>query len=624
MSTTPKPPPPAQAGGVRQLSMVFVFCGVLGSVFFLRGEAPDTNPIDRETALANYGFYLEEVSKDARIRFTHEAPTQLDRRLQHIMPIIVSMGASVSVVDFDRDGLQDLYVITSREGKKNRLYRNKGDGTFEDVADRLGIADLNRLGDGACMGAIWGDFDNDGHEDLFVYRWGKPALFRNRGKDKSGKHLGFEDVSHMLGLPPGQNWINANSAIWLDYNCDGYLDLFVAGYWHEDVNLWHLRTTKIMPESFEYANNGGRKYLLRNLGKDPGGQWLGFKDVTQEAGINSRRWTLAAAATNLRGTGYPDLVLANDYGVNEFFANHGGKDGKWFVEVGKKTGVGDRPKSGMSVSFGDVYNKGQFCIYTTNITEPGVLLQWNNLWVPEPGATGDRLTYRNMAEELGVSRGGWSWGAQFGDLNNDGWQDLVLTNGYISADKRRSYWFPYSRIAGAHKSIISDANNWPAMKGASLAGHQQHCLWLNRRGKFIDVAQALGFRDRHDGRAVALVDLWNRGALDVVQASLKGPLQVYKNTVRADQNWIQFELTGTQSNRSAIGAQLTLHWDGRKQIQEVSGGSGYASQNQRRLHFGLGKSARVEKAVIRWPSGHIQTVHAPKVGELHPISEDPR
>src|SRR5262249_34035562 len=162
------------------------------------------------------------------------------------------------------------------------------------------------------------------------------------GKDKSGKHLGFEDVSHKLGLPQGQNWINANSAIWLDYNCDGYLDLFIAGYWHEDVNLWHLKTTKIMPESFEYANNGGRKYLPRTPGKDPSGQGLGFKAVTQEAGINSRRWTLAAAATNLRGTGYPDLVLANDYGVNEFFANYGGKDGKWFVEVGKKTGVGDR------------------------------------------------------------------------------------------------------------------------------------------------------------------------------------------------------------------------------------------------------------------------------------------
>jgi enediyne biosynthesis protein E4 len=621
MSSATKQERQAPEGGVKQMSMLLVFCGVLGSVFVLREYAGEVDPVDRETALANYGFHLKEVSKDCRIHFTHEAPTQLDSRLEHIMPIIVSMGASVSVVDFDRDGLQDLYVVNSREGKKNRLYRNKGNGTFEDVAEKLGVADLNRPGDGCCMGAIWGDFDNDGYEDLFVYRWGKPALFRNRGKDRDGNHLGFEDVSDKLGLPPGHHWVNANSAIWLDYDRDGNLDLFLAGYWHESVNLWKLDTTKMMPESFEYANNGGRKYLLRNLGKDGSGRWLGFKDVTKEAGINSRRWTLAAAATDLRGTGYPDLVLANDYGVNEFFANHGGQGGKWFVEVGKKTGVGDRPKSGMSVSFGDVYNQGRFCIYTTNITEPGVLLQWNNLWVPEPNATGDKLRYENLAEQLGVSRGGWSWGAQFGDLNNDGLQDLVLTNGYISAHRRKSYWYDYSRIAGAHTSIISDADNWPAMKGRSLAGYQQHCLWLNRRGKFIEVAQAVGFRDRYDGRAVALADLGNRGVLDVVEANQKGPLLVYKNTVRKDHGWIQFELTGTKSNRSAIGAQVVVHWGKKKQIQEVSGGSGYASQNQRRLHFGLGKDAAVDRVVIRWPSGQTQTIESPKTGVLHKIEE---
>src|SRR5262249_50196239 len=157
------------------------------------------------------------------------------------------------------------------------------------------------------------------------------------------------------------------------------------------------------------------------------------------------------------------------------------------------------------------------------------------------------------------------WGAQFGDLNNDGMQDLVLTNGYISADRRRSYWYDYSRIAGAHKTIIGDASHWPAMKGRSVAGFQQHHLWLNRRGKFIDVAQAVGFRDKHDGRAVAVVDLWNRGVLDVVEANLKGPLLVYKNTVRPDHGWIQYELTTTKKQRSAIGAQLTLYWDGKQQ-----------------------------------------------------------
>src|SRR5436190_1515799 len=137
------------------------------------------------------------------------------------------MGAGVAVADFDRDGLPDLYVVNSAEGSRNCLYRNKGDGTFEDVAEKMGVADLNRPGSGACMGAVWGDYDNDGYEDLLVYRWGKPSLFHN---DKGKK---FSPAS--AGLPP---WVNANNALWFDYDRDGRLDLFLAGYYPEDVNLW--------------------------------------------------------------------------------------------------------------------------------------------------------------------------------------------------------------------------------------------------------------------------------------------------------------------------------------------------------------------------------------------------
>jgi hypothetical protein len=605
------------SSGMKQLILVGLFAGLVGGVLvyrvFLSGNEAEEE-LDPAVALERYGFYLREVSKKCGIDFVHRAP-ELDAKLGHIMPIAATMGAAVSVVDVDGDGLPDLYVINSGPNSKNCLYRNKGDGTFEEVAEMAGIADLNRPEDGACMGAIWGDFDNDGYEDVLIYRWGKPALFRNRGKDKSGKWLGFEDVTAQANLP---TWVNANAAVWLDYNRDGNLDLFLTGYWAEDINLWHLTTTKVMPDSFEYATNGGRKYLLRNLGKDKAGKWLGFADVTEAMGLTGRRWTLAVAAADLCGTGYPDLVLANDYGVNEFYANHGGEK---FVEMGKKTGVGDRPKSGMSVSFGDVFNQGRLCVYTTNISEPGILLQLNNLWVPDKDQTGDDLRYTNQADTLGVARGGWSWGAQFGDLNNDGRLDLVLTNGYISAERHSSYWYDYNQIAGAHKVFINDAANWPAIMGKSLAGYQQHCLWLNRGGRFNDVAQAIGFRDTHDGRAVVLVDLWNRGVLDVVEANQKGPLLVYKNTVAKENNWIQFALTGTRSNRSAIGAQVKVYWKGEVQVQEVSGGSGYAAQNERRLHFGLGKDAQVERVVIQWPSGETQTLTAPAVNKLHPITE---
>lgn len=557
---------------------------------------------DTKAALANHGFYLTEVSHAAGVNFVHQGPT-LDPKLAAIMPEVASMGASVSIVDFDRDGWPDIYVTNSAEGSKNRLYRNMHDGTFKDVAEEMGIADVNQTGTGVSMGAVWGDYDNDGYEDLFLIKWGRPELFHN------DHGHGFTRVSEQAGLPP---WINANTAVWFDYDGDGLLDLFVGGYYPEDVNLWHLKSTRMMPNSFEYANNGGRKYLFHNLGNGH------FEEVSAKVGISSRRWALAAATADLRGTGHPDLFVANDYGVSELYLN----DGKRFHEAGEQTGVGFAPKSGMNVAFGDIFNQGKYSVYVSNISEDGTLIQGNNLWVPKEGTSGNGIKYENLARDMGVELGGWSFGAQFGDLNNDGTLDLYLTNGYVSLARNRSYWYDFTKISGGNSTIIGDAKNWPAMDGRSLSGYQQKHVWINDgAGKFIDVAQAVGATDTYDGRAVALVDLWNRGVLDVVVANQRGPLLIYKNTVAPDERWIEFQLEGTKSNRSAIGAQVTLSWNGQEQIQEVSGGSGFSAQNDRRLHFGLGKNPQIEKAVIRWPSGQVQTLRGLAQDRLYKIEE---
>jgi hypothetical protein len=550
-----------------------------------RGESASVHT-DCQSAISRYGFCFEEVSKQAGIDFVHEAPV-LDPKLNGIMPEVASMGASVSIVDFDGDGWPDIYVTNSRIGSMNHLYRNNHDGTFTDVAAQLGIADVNRPGTGVSMGAVWGDYDNDGYEDLFLIKWGKPELFHNDG----GK--GFTRVTESAGLPP---WINANTAVWLDYDNDGKLDLFVGGYYPEDVNLWRLANTRMMPESFEYAKNGGRKYLFHNLGNGR------FEEISAKAGISSRRWALACAAADLRGTGYPDLFVADDYGVSELYLNDHGH----FHEAGAETGVGFAPKSGMNASFGDIFNQGRYSIYVSNISEEGVLIQGNNLWVPEDGSG---LHYRNMARDLGVELGGWSFGAQFGDLNNDGNLDLFLENGFISASRTQSYWYDFSKVAGGNSSIISDALHWPPFDGRSLSGYQQKKVWINDgAGKFEDVAQAVGVTDRYDGRAVALADLWNTGTLDAVVANQRGPLLIYKDVVAPNRDWIEFDLEGTRSNRSAIGAQVTLFWSGKEQVQSVAGGNGFASENDRRLHFGLGENPQIEKAVIRWPSGIVQTL----------------
>src|SRR6267142_1283603 len=492
---------------IARIVLGILFIGLLATPLVVKRisarRVAERSKADARTALDRHGFYLQEVSQAAGIHFVHQAPV-LDPKLDPIMPEVASMGASVSIVDFDRDGWSDIYVTNSAIGSKNALYRNLGDGTFKDVAAELGIADVNQSGTGVSTGAVWGDFDYDG---------------------------------------------------------DGLLDLFVGGYYADDVDLWHLTTTRIMPDSFEYAKNGGRKYLFHNLGNGK------FEEVSAKMGIDSRRWALAAAAADLRGTGRPDLFVANDYGVSELYFN----DGKRFHEVGEQTGVGFAPKSGMNAAFADIFNQGRYSVYVSNISEDGILIQGNNLWVPRDGTSGDTIKYENLARDFGVELGGWSFGAQFGDLNNDGTLDLYLTNGYISLDRNRSYWYDFSRVAGGNSTIIGDAKNWPAFEGRSLSGYQIKRVWLNDgAGKFVDVAQSVGVRDIYDGRAVALADLWNRGVLDVVVANQKGPLLVYKNTVTPENEWIDFELVGTATNRSAIGARVALFWNGQQQVQEVS------------------------------------------------------
>jgi hypothetical protein len=302
-----------------RIALIVLFAALLGApIVYKKVEA--NNKIKQAS---RYGFRFEETGKQSGINFKHLSPT-LDAKLNHIMPQVASMGAAVSVVDFDKDGWPDMYVTNAGEGSSNALYRNTRDGKFVDVATEVGLAKVNEVGTGVSTGSVWGDYDNDGFDDVMIYKWGRPELFHNDGGQK------FTRVSEQAGLP---KWVNANTALWFDYDSDGKIDLFVGGYYPENIDLWHLTTTKIMPESFEYANNGGRKYLFHNLG---GGN---FEEVSAKLGINSTRWTLAAVAADLNGTGHPDLFIANDYGVSELFLN---SEGKGFKEVGKESGVDER------------------------------------------------------------------------------------------------------------------------------------------------------------------------------------------------------------------------------------------------------------------------------------------
>ena len=586
------------------VTLVFIGLLIIPIVVELTAESPKEKINSSEAkayALEYFGFFLDEVSVVSGIDFAHEAPI-LDSRLDHIMPTIASVGASVSICDYNNDGWNDIYLPSSRYGSKNELYKNNGDGTFDEVGSTLGVGDVNRQGTGVSMGAVWADINNDGFEDLFVYKWGKPMLFLNENGER------FLDITDSSGFPA---WINSNTAIWLDYNNDGLVDLFIGGYYKEEIDLWDLDNTLIMPESFEYANNGGRNYLMENQGDNT------FKDVAIQKGLITTKWTLAAGAADFDNNGFQDLFVANDYSIDELYMNYG-EEG--FSEVGKEAKIGYAPKSGMNVSIADIRNNDNFGVYVSNITEMGILLQGNNLW--ELDKDKSKLSFSNNAGRIGLELGGWSYGSQFGDLNNDGFQDLYLANGYISATKNNSYWYDYSKVTGGNKTIISDAMNWPAMEGRSQSGFQQNKIWVNgESGTFADVTEYVSTIEPYDSRAVAMVDLWNRGVLDVVVANQRKEVSVLKNESQEVNNWISFKLEGTKSNRSAIGAKVTVLWAETSQSQVVSGGMGFSSQNQRTLHFGVGKAETVKKIVINWPSGLVETFSSLEINKIHHIKE---
>ena len=245
------------------------------------------------------------------------------------MPQVASMGAAVSIVDFDRDGWPDIYVTNSAEGSRNALYRNLHDGTFKDVAEEVGIARREPAGhrrvDGRGLGRLR-------QRRLRGSACSTSGDARNCFTTMAGKRFHARHRKRRAAA-----WVNANTAIWLDYDGDGLLDLFVGGYYSEDVDLWHLQNTQMMPESFEYAKNGGRKYLFHNLGDGK------FEEVSEKMGINSRRWAWPPSAADLRGTGYPDLFVANDYGVSELYLQ------RWrntFAKSANAPAWASRPRAG--------------------------------------------------------------------------------------------------------------------------------------------------------------------------------------------------------------------------------------------------------------------------------------
>jgi hypothetical protein len=565
-------------------------------------------PLAAMPAHAASPIRFEEIGAAAGARIVHHTRF-FPGKYAATLGMFTSGGAAVAVGDYDNDGREDLFVTDSSEGGRNHLLHNNGPGkdgriTFTDVAEAAGVAGGNDPRS-IVTDALWFDYDNDGWEDLLVVRFGTPILYHN---ERNGK---FKDVTATSGLG---KFANTLSVVAFDYDNDGRLDLLCGNYF-KPVSLLDLKDPHVLPDNLDQATNGGGVTLWHNEGSNAAGQ-VRFADVTEKAGLSKHTgWTLDVGHGDLNNDGWQDIYLADDYGTDRLFWNH--KDGT-FVD-GTEKAIGIDTRKGMNVDMADYDHDGWLDIYVTNITDE-YMKECNMLWHNNgPDASGFP-TFTDVSKETGTCATLWGWGAKFADFDNDGWEDLFAADGLRSAGPKD--YIPVLLEMILRPGVdFSDLASWPDIGEMSWSGHQKKKLFRNLgAGSFKEMAAAAGVDNDLDGRGVGVGDFDNDGRLDFVQTNAGQPMLLYHNVTAPVGHWVELALTGTRSNRDAIGARVTLTAGNLKLIREVNGGNGYASQSSKRLHFGLGGATKIDSIEIRWPSGLVEQVSVP-LDQISPVKE---
>ncbi len=546
--------------------------GAIGAFTALGCRATDQAKISKTPPEAQYRaapgqIHFMDVTQDAGIDFVHSMGDD------HLNNIMESVGSGAAFLDYDQDGQLDLYIVSGAyiegfsEGKKstgnegNRLYRNRGDGRFEDVTGKAGVGDAKGYG----IGVAIGDYDNDGDPDIYVSNYGKNVLYRNNGNGK------FTNVTDDAGVGSA---LNSVEAVWFDYDNDGYLDLYVGNYLEYDPDYTFYYSPDGFPGPLAYS--GQPDVLYHNNGDGT------FKDVTRDLGLyRPEGRMMGVSAADFDNDGYVDIYVSNDAMENYLFHN---QSGQGFKNIALSAGVaysemGDATAA-MAVHFVDYDNDGLLDIYVSDIS-------FSSLFHNE----GHGL-FRDLSIQSGIAMPSGQyvgWGSGFFDHDNDGDLDIFQVN----SDVKHLY--------GQEDQLFDNLGD----------------------GKFRDASIERGqyFQEELIGRGACFGDYDNDGDIDAFIVNLNNPAILLQNVGGNENSWVNLRLVGTTSNRDGIGARIRVVSGDQVQVAHKMSSSGYLSQNDPRLHFGLGAASQADSIEIVWPSGRKQILVNVQAGQFVTVTE---
>lgn len=513
-------------------------------------------------------FFLE-ISDYSGVDFTQTFGDNL------LSNVVETVGSGVAFLDYDQDGFMDLYIANGsyseqfsegekpRELPQNKLYRNLGNGQFANVTDEAGVGNT-----GFSSGVSIGDYDNDGYPDIYVCNYGHNALYHNNGDGT------FSNVAHDLEVDGDSDKFTI-TAMWLDYDLDGLLDLYVANYLQYDpkYNLFYSPDGYPGPLNFD----GQPDVLYRNLGDGR------FEDVTEEMGLYREDGrAMGVGTTDYNNDGHPDIYVANDMMTNYLFRND---EGQGFTDVGMESHAAfnhtGEATSSMSVVFGDYDGNGFIDMF---VSDENYSALYTNM-------DGTRFVDLSYQAGIAIPSGQYAgWGSSFLDYNNNMDLDIFKINGEIQ----------------------------------HLHGQEDQVFAYRQNRTFEDVSVTLGpyFHEEKVGRGAAFGDIDNDGDIDVFISNLGDEFTLLRNDKGNLNNWILINLEGTTSNRDGIGAKVKVIAGGRTQIVEKTSAGGYLSQNDPRVHFGLAANTVIDQIEITWPSGILQTLENVEVNQILTIQEE--